>query len=132
MVMGFPIDPKTIAEIIAAKKQDEYGPPQPIPLGARKEYVRLMRAWKDYEDAHRIYKLHDARVDAAKAELLHAIHREVPATKGADISWDIKTATYQLAVEDNKVSPPEWVSEVRELVEREDAAADDADAAAQS
>jgi hypothetical protein len=126
--MGFPIDPKMFAELIAAKKQDEYGPPQPIPPGARKEYVRLMRAWKDYEEAHRIYKLHDARVDAAKAELLHAIFREMPEAKGADIMYDIKSATFQLAAE-TKVAPPEWVSEVRELVEREDAAADDADAA---
>jgi hypothetical protein len=118
----FPLDPQTLATIIASKKSDtEYGDPIPIPEGARKEYARFVRVLAEWEQAQRMYKLWDARMDAVKIELAHALEREYPKAINGKVKWDPKDGTFQLEKDDEDVKePPAWVADMMKVINAED------------
>src|SRR5262245_43573692 len=87
--------PRAIAAAIGSKEKPEHHEPRPIPEAARKAYAHLRRVSDRYEIAAREYQLHDARMDHAKAELIHALRQADPEAARRDVELG-DDGTYRL------------------------------------
>jgi hypothetical protein len=122
--MGIPIDPENLPSLMAALKgrsDTEWDEPRPMPSGARREYARFTRELAAYNEATALYKLADARLDVAKAELVQALKAVDPEAKRRNVQWDARDGTYQLE-KVATVTPPSWVAEKLAEIEAEEAA----------